>query len=644
MIATTRRGTGDVGDPKIAIIDITRFVDKYDNGVFDETIYWDWPFETTPGEDISQADLIDSEDYGKPVTASIRVTGYEILDEIGYITDKTAEINGVRYSTLQEALDAVPTNNTETTIKLLRNTSEILTVSQNQNIVFNLRNYTISNSDNNPVISNFGTITIINGTIASSAPTQGAVNNKSGAQLTMTGGSIVATGNRQAIYNDGGTVEIKGTAYLSAVSTARSTVQNQAGGTLTITGGTIISSGLSAVDNRGTMTIGTKDGNVNSSSPILQGLSYGISSSTNFKFYDGIAKGSKNGALNNLALIEDKETEYEILKGTEVIDGVTYKTARLAKAITITFNANGGTLSESTRTVDKGEAIGTLPVATRSGYEVEGWYTDQNDGEKVTSATIIGNDTTLYAHWTEVISAEINGTTYKTLQEAINAVPTNNIETTVKLLRNTTENVTVNKNKKIVFDLQTYTISNNGNSAVITNNGTITISNGTITSTASTTSAINNNQSAVLTVSGGRIIATGQRQAIYNDKGTVLITGTAYLSASAPERGTVHNLASSTLIITGGTIISENQQAVNNLGTLTVGTKDGNINTNSPLMQGATYGVTNTGTFEFYDGIAKGMTAAVSGNITDIETNSVKVESTETIDGETYHSAYLGAE
>ena len=57
--------------------------------------------------------------------------------------------------------------------------------------------------------------------------------------------------------------EIKGTSYLKSISTIRATVQNQAGGSMTITGGTIIATGFSAITNNSNdLTIGVKDGNV----------------------------------------------------------------------------------------------------------------------------------------------------------------------------------------------------------------------------------------------------------------------------------------------------------------------------------------------------------------------------------------------
>lgn len=79
-IETIRNGTGNDGDPKIASIHITRYVDKDSHREFDETIYWKWEYESTPGEEISDADLIDTEDLGKTVTAFIDVTGFEILE------------------------------------------------------------------------------------------------------------------------------------------------------------------------------------------------------------------------------------------------------------------------------------------------------------------------------------------------------------------------------------------------------------------------------------------------------------------------------------------------------------------------------------------------------------------------------------
>ena len=186
------------------------------------------------------------------------------------------------------------------------------------------------------------------------------------------------------------------------------------------------------------------------------------------------------------------------------------------------------------------------------------------------------------------------------------------------------------------------TISNSTAYSVITNTGTIRISNGTILTNSLTASAINNNSGGRLFISGGTVIATGARQAVYNDGGTTTISGTVMLKASSSERATVHNLNKGTINILGGTIISTNQQAVNNAsGTINIGTKDGSINATSPVLQGATYGITNAGTFNFYDGVIRGETGSVDGTISDIPDNATEVDTEEIINDITYQKKYL---
>lgn len=448
--------------------------------------------------------------------------------------DPVAEINGTFYSTLQDAIEAVPKDDTETTIKLLRNTSEALKIYAGQNIVFNLQNYTVSNNGSTRVIDNYGKIKISNGTVKTSAA-QGAINNEANATLIIDGGSITATGSgsRQAIYNNGGTIEISGTAYLSTESNTRAAVQNQSGSTLRITGGTIVASRYYGIQNAGTMTIGTEDGVADKTTPVIQGSTYGIYSTSNFSFFDGIAKGTTK-AIYDTSKVRNKEVGYDIAPGEETIRGTLYKTAYLAMTNTVTFNANGGSVDESTRLVENGTAIGTLPIPVRNGYRFDGWFTSADGGTEVTASTVINSDLPVFAHWTLAYVAEINGTKYYTLKAAINDVPTDNTETTITLIRNVTENITVAENKNIVFDFGTYTLTNAvTNNAVVTNNGTIKITNGTINQTAGY-AAINNNTTGKVIMTGGNITSTGGKAAIYSvGNGEVEISGNAYLSSNA---------------------------------------------------------------------------------------------------------------
>ena len=73
------------------------------------------------------------------------------------------------------------------------------------------------------------------------------------------------------------------------------------------------------------------------------------------------------------------------------------------KEYKITFDANGGTLTEeSSKNVAYTKSYGTLPEPTREGYGFTGWYTKTVGGDKVDSSTILDKpeSKTLYAHWT----------------------------------------------------------------------------------------------------------------------------------------------------------------------------------------------------------------------------------------------------
>ena len=95
----------------------------------------------------------------------------------------------------------------------------------------------------------------------------------------------------------------------------------------------------------------------------------------------------------------------EITASTKVTANVTYYAhwnvdTPLPVNYTVTFNANGGSVSPATRTVTSGAAVGTLPDATRSGYMFAGWYTAASGGTKVSASTKVTANVTYYAHWT----------------------------------------------------------------------------------------------------------------------------------------------------------------------------------------------------------------------------------------------------
>ena len=85
-----------------------------------------------------------------------------------------------------------------------------------------------------------------------------------------------------------------------------------------------------------------------------------------------------------------------------------------AKTYTVTFNANGGSVTTQSKTVTYDSTYGTLPTPVRTNYDFLGWYTDPTNGTKVESTTTvkITNNQTLYAHWqlsTITITYDANG-------------------------------------------------------------------------------------------------------------------------------------------------------------------------------------------------------------------------------------------
>ena len=70
---------------------------------------------------------------------------------------------------------------------------------------------------------------------------------------------------------------------------------------------------------------------------------------------------------------------------------------------TVTFNPNGGTVSEASRSVACGTAVGTLPKPIPSGsYSFVGWYTAASGGTQISPSTTVNANVIYYAHWTYI--------------------------------------------------------------------------------------------------------------------------------------------------------------------------------------------------------------------------------------------------
>ena len=87
----------------------------------------------------------------------------------------------------------------------------------------------------------------------------------------------------------------------------------------------------------------------------------------------------------------------------ENVQNIDFYAVYAAKTYTVTFESNGGTLQEEEKMnpVKYGSAYGTLPVPVRVGYTFLGWFTAQENGERITETTLVSTASahTLYAQW-----------------------------------------------------------------------------------------------------------------------------------------------------------------------------------------------------------------------------------------------------
>ncbi len=124
---------------------------------------------------------------------------------------------------------------------------------------------------------------------------------------------------------------------------------------------------------------------------------------------------------------------YRTMLYGEIVDMPGYETAFggswtinvKGETITVTLDANGGSVSTRSKTVSQGSTYGTLPTPTRTGYEFEGWY---NGDKKITSTSTVGataTNHTLVAKWKKIEELTVtniivenkvyDGTTYATI-------------------------------------------------------------------------------------------------------------------------------------------------------------------------------------------------------------------------------------
>lgn len=562
--------------------------------------------------------------------------------------NNVAEINGTYYTSLSKAINAASSDN-KTTITLLKDISENVIIKEGYDIVLDLNNHTLSNKTDATVITNNGTLEVKNGTLTSDAGS-GMINNNSKGKLTVSSGILKATGTRQAIYNDGGTLYILDGAYVESSAEERATIQNKNDGKAYIKGGTIVSNNLYAIYNeKGTLNIGVKDDVYDKTTPVVQGKTYGVVANNTYNVYDGIIKGGiyhvgKTSNTGNTPTVSNDTNETKVtgieedsekLLDSENISGTTYKTFTFnldnSNRITITFDANGGNVNPTYKKITIGDEIKVLPIPTKVDNSFDGWFTNLTGGTIITENTKPTENITYYAHWTYVdpsTVAYVEGVGYRTLKEAFALGGKIRLEKDVII----TESLSMNKNAEL--DLNGHTISLENNSITINNNVTITdlssnkkgkitskddftiivSSTGNLTHKGGTIEGLGTygaiNNKGTLEVDGGTITNTSNMYAIYNNNKLIMQSGTVYSTNGSD----IQVGPNSTFEMNGGLLKTDgiNEQAVNLDANSTTTINGGTIealNTN-----GAGIGSFGGSTLTVNGGTIKGYDMAIAGN------------------------------
>lgn len=76
--------------------------------------------------------------------------------------------------------------------------------------------------------------------------------------------------------------------------------------------------------------------------------------------------------------------------------------------VEVPLDPTGGTLADCRLRTIRGHNYGILPEPQRKGYAFEGWWTDAEGGQEVFSTSKVKNDSTLYAHWRQLVTGDFD--------------------------------------------------------------------------------------------------------------------------------------------------------------------------------------------------------------------------------------------
>ncbi len=359
-------------------------------------------------------------------------------DNTVVFTDATVEVNGMKYSSLQEAISAIP-DGTQTTVKLLGDITEAITIPEGKNIVLDLNGHSIISSSGDAV-QNYGTLTI-----------KDSSDNQSGL--------IQATNNNDAIHNQGyltiesGTIDgdkdginqgVGGTTVINAGTIQGNNCAICDGGNSQdnqINGGTLIAGGASD----GYVIRGWKDGSSTEAAPtwtIANDGSVTMKNETNsenliYTNNDGTATDPYNQVnvsnFDSIEFVTDGTDGYIVKKKAGVITAVehlysyaegTSVTAAFKISAKNVDNTYGATIGDTAGTVI-GDYHGGNYIVKFTGltagqaYEIQGTLEGEASGEALvwTAPEATKKDGNTFKYWSALDSGTVG--TDGTVQDGI---------------------------------------------------------------------------------------------------------------------------------------------------------------------------------------------------------------------------------
>lgn len=208
-----------------------------------------------------------------------------------------------------------------------------------------------------------------------------------------------------AISSQSGSITLTGAADAELTASGRNIGVDTMNGTVTITGGTVntfgknvagISGRLGVTISGGTVTATTDSTNIYCAA--IWSSDSGHITLTGSKVTATAGAGAKP-FMQEPALTDMVHDETSGAWNNTAGTPCAYKPGTPSTDHTITFDANGGSVSPTTVTTVSGK-LTSLPIPTRSGsYRFDGWFTAASGGTRVTTETVFDADTTIYAHW-----------------------------------------------------------------------------------------------------------------------------------------------------------------------------------------------------------------------------------------------------